>query len=59
MIRKPIPRTAEYFGQIFSDPSRTWADLGRLCRSTRLPVVVKGALHADDARRAVDEGGPA
>ena len=46
----------EYFGRIFSDPSRTWADLGRLCRSTRLPVVVKGVLHADDARRAVDEG---
>ena len=42
--------------QVFSDPSRTWDDLGRLCRSTRLPVVVKGVLHADDARRAVDQG---
>ena len=51
------PRPAlEYFGQIFSDPSRTWDDLGRLCRSTRLPVLVKGVLHADDARRAVDQG---
>jgi lactate 2-monooxygenase len=49
-------RALEYFGQVFSDPSRTWADLGRLCRSTRLPVLVKGVLHADDARRAVDEG---
>ena len=37
-------------------PSRTWDDLGRLCRSTRLPVLVKGVLHADDARRAVDQG---
>jgi lactate 2-monooxygenase len=49
-------RVLEYFGQIFSDPSRTWDDLGRLCQSTRLPVLVKGVLHADDARRAVDKG---
>jgi lactate 2-monooxygenase len=49
-------RILEYFGQIFSDPSRTWDDLGRLCQSTRLPVLVKGVLHADDARRAVDNG---
>ena len=35
----PTP-ALEYFGQIFSDPSRTWDDLGRLCRSTRLPVLV-------------------
>ena len=51
------PVTAiDYFGQVFSDPSRTWADLGRLCQSTRLPVLVKGVLHPDDARRAVDQG---
>jgi lactate 2-monooxygenase len=49
-------RVLEYFGQVFSDPSRTWDDLGRLCESTRLPVVVKGVLHPDDARRAVDKG---
>jgi lactate 2-monooxygenase len=49
-------RVLEYFGQVFSDPSRTWDDLGRLCQSTRLPVLVKGVLHADDARRAVQKG---
>jgi lactate 2-monooxygenase len=49
-------RVLEYFGQVFSDPSRTWDDLGRLCQSTRLPVLVKGVLHADDARRAVEKG---
>jgi lactate 2-monooxygenase len=49
-------RVLEYFGRVFSDPSRTWDDLGRLCLSTRLPVLVKGILHADDARRAVDKG---
>jgi lactate 2-monooxygenase len=45
-----------YFGQVFSDPARTWGDLEKLCRSTRLPVLVKGVLHPDDARRAVDNG---
>jgi len=49
-------RVVEYFSQVFSDPSRTWDDLGRLCQSTGLPVLVKGVLHADDARRAVDQG---
>ena len=49
-------RVLEYFGEIFSDPSRTWEDLARLCQSTRLPVVAKGILRADDARRAVDKG---
>ncbi len=49
-------RTFEYFAQVFSDPSRTWADLDRLCQSTRLPIVVKGVLHPDDARQAVDHG---
>jgi lactate 2-monooxygenase len=49
-------RVLKYFGEVFSDPSRTWDDLARLCQSTRLPVLVKGILHADDARRAVDKG---
>ncbi len=49
-------RAIEYFLRIFSDPSHTWDDLGRLCRSTRLPVLVKGILHADDARLAVSHG---
>jgi lactate 2-monooxygenase len=49
-------RALAYFGQVFSDPGRTWDDLERLCRSTTLPVLVKGVLHPDDARRAVDKG---
>jgi isopentenyl diphosphate isomerase/L-lactate dehydrogenase-like FMN-dependent dehydrogenase len=49
-------RTAEYFAQVFSDPSRTWDDLERLRQWTRLPIIVKGVLHPDDARRAVDHG---
>jgi isopentenyl diphosphate isomerase/L-lactate dehydrogenase-like FMN-dependent dehydrogenase len=49
-------RALEYFGEVFSDPSRTWSDLARLGESTRLPLVLKGILHPDDARRAVDHG---
>ncbi|MEA2566770.1 MAG: lactate 2-monooxygenase, partial [Actinomycetota bacterium] len=49
-------RALEYFGEVFSDPSRTWDDLSRLRQSTRLPIWVKGILHPDDARKAVDHG---
>jgi isopentenyl diphosphate isomerase/L-lactate dehydrogenase-like FMN-dependent dehydrogenase len=49
-------RTAEYFAQVFSDPSRTWPDLEQMRQWTRLPILVKGVLHPDDARQAVDHG---
>lgn len=34
----------------------TWKDLEWLLATTRLPVIVKGVLHPDDAVRAVDQG---
>jgi lactate 2-monooxygenase len=40
----------------YSRPSLTWADLPFLRQRTRLPIVLKGVLHPDDARRAVDAG---
>ena len=40
----------------FSDPSHTWEQLAFLQRCTDLPIVLKGVLHPDDARRAVDAG---
>jgi isopentenyl diphosphate isomerase/L-lactate dehydrogenase-like FMN-dependent dehydrogenase len=49
-------RALEYFGEVFTDPSRTWDDLARLRKLTRLPMLIKGVLHPDDARRAVDCG---
>ncbi len=56
-LRSPLPRAAvEVFLGIYSRPSITWADLAWLRQRTRLPVVLKGVLHPDDARRAVDEG---
>ncbi len=41
------------------DPSLTWADVEWLAQSTRLPIVVKGLVRADDAVRAVDHGAKA
>lgn len=49
-------RAIEAFGEVFSDPSRTWEHLASLRAHTRLPIVLKGILHPDDARRAVDHG---
>ena len=41
---------------IFGNPSLTWDDLVWLREQTALPIVLKGILHADDARAAVDAG---
>lgn len=33
-----------------------WSDLGWLKSATKLPILLKGICHPDDARRAIDEG---
>ncbi len=38
------------------DQALTWRDLERWCGTVGLPVVAKGVLSGDDARRAVDAG---
>lgn len=38
------------------DPSLTWDDVANLAASTDLPVLVKGVLRADDAKRAIEHG---
>jgi isopentenyl diphosphate isomerase/L-lactate dehydrogenase-like FMN-dependent dehydrogenase len=42
--------------EIYSRPSLTWADFAWLRERTTLPIVVKGILHPDDARLAVEHG---
>jgi lactate 2-monooxygenase len=49
-------RAVERFVQIYSRPSLTWDDLPFLRERTRLPIVLKGILHPDDALRAIDSG---
>jgi lactate 2-monooxygenase len=51
------PRAAvETFLEVFAQPHLTWPDLARLREITRLPIVLKGILHPDDAHRAIDAG---
>jgi 4-hydroxymandelate oxidase len=46
---------AAYIASLF-DPALTWKDIEWLARVTKLPVLVKGILRADDALRAVNHG---
>jgi lactate 2-monooxygenase len=56
-LRSPLPRAAvREFTEIYSRTSLTWDDLSFVRERTKLPVVLKGVLHPDDARRAADEG---
>lgn len=38
------------------DPKLSWKDVDWLCSKTDLPVLLKGVLHPDDARLAIDNG---
>lgn len=44
------------FSGIYSNPTITWDDLAFLREQTQLPILLKGILHPDDARKAVDYG---
>ncbi len=46
----------QQFLQIFTNPSLTWQDLALLRKQTTLPILLKGILHPDDARQALDAG---
>ncbi|WP_418315495.1 alpha-hydroxy acid oxidase [Piscinibacter sakaiensis] len=46
---------AKLVGTLF-DPSANWDDIARIREKWKGPVVVKGVLHPDDARRAVEIG---
>jgi 4-hydroxymandelate oxidase len=41
------------------DPSLSWKDVAWLRSITKLPIVIKGLVRPDDARRAIDAGGSA
>jgi isopentenyl diphosphate isomerase/L-lactate dehydrogenase-like FMN-dependent dehydrogenase len=46
----------ETFLDIYSNPRLGWSHIATLRDRTRLPVVLKGILHPDDARKAFDLG---
>jgi lactate 2-monooxygenase len=44
------------WASLFSNTALTWNDLAWLRQQTRLPILLKGILHSDDARLALDHG---
>jgi lactate 2-monooxygenase len=47
---------ARKWTEVFANPSLSWSDLPWLRSLTKLPLLLKGICHPDDARRAIDGG---
>jgi len=64
VFRGLLPQTPEenptaaavQFTQVFSDPGLDWARIAKIRSWTKLPVILKGIMRADDAAKAVSEG---
>ncbi|MBT1699154.1 alpha-hydroxy-acid oxidizing protein [Fulvivirgaceae bacterium PWU4] len=52
---RPVKAVRKFIAT-YSNPCTTWSDLRFLRTCTRLPIVLKGILHPDDARKALDHG---
>lgn len=52
---KPLAAVRQ-FVNIYARPSLRWEDLAFLRENTKLPILLKGILHPDDARKAIDTG---
>jgi len=46
----------QLWATLFSNPALTWKDIGFLRQHTRVPIILKGILHANDAAKALDAG---
>jgi lactate 2-monooxygenase len=44
------------WSQVFGNPTLTWEDLHFIRMQTSLPILLKGILHPDDARLAIEHG---
>ena len=51
-----VAETVARWAGVFPNPSTTWGRLMEIRDATRRPVFLKGVLHPDDARRALDAG---
>jgi lactate 2-monooxygenase len=64
VFRAALERTPEedpgpaigHWAYQFANPRVTWEDLAWLREQTTLPIVLKGILHSEDARMALDAG---
>ncbi len=52
---RPV-KAVRKFIDIYSNPSTTWEDLKFLRANTKLPILLKGIQHPDDARKCLDYG---
>ena len=56
-LRSPEPRAAvETFLEIYSNPGLSWEHIATLRDRTSMPIVLKGILHPEDVRRALELG---
>jgi lactate 2-monooxygenase len=53
--KDPVPAVRRFL-EVFSNPALTWKDLAFLRRHTRLPILLKGILHREDAMLALEHG---
>ena len=49
-------KTMMHFANCFSNPSSLWENLSVIRNCTKLPIILKGIQHADDAKKAIDNG---
>ncbi|MBY0434079.1 MAG: alpha-hydroxy-acid oxidizing protein, partial [Cyclobacteriaceae bacterium] len=52
---RPMKAVQKFVG-LYSNPALTWGDLAFLRQHTKLPILLKGILSADDAKLAIDYG---
>jgi lactate 2-monooxygenase len=52
---RPV-KAVQKFVSIYSNPAVTWNDLKFLRTITKLPIILKGILHPDDAHQSIDYG---
>lgn len=51
-----IKSAALKWAEVFADQSQTWDDLAFIRQNTKVPIILKGVLHPDDAKRAIEAG---
>lgn len=49
-------KAVQTFTNTYTNPNTTWEDLQFLKTLTKLPIILKGILHPDDAQKALDYG---
>ncbi|HTF18646.1 MAG TPA: alpha-hydroxy-acid oxidizing protein [Chryseolinea sp.] len=56
-LRSGLPlKAVRKFITTYSNPATTWDDLSFLREHTKLRILLKGVLHPDDARKAINHG---